>query len=70
MHILSVCMCYVFMNVAEFSPSSDGNYPSSGGSPLPNKAQSPQNNFGNVCVCVMELQYVCLCVQSFNMIMY
>lgn len=48
MSVMSVCMYHVVVNIAEFSPSSDGNYPSSGGSPQPNKAQSPQNNFGNL----------------------
>ena len=47
------CTCmYHVVNIAEFSPSSDRNYPSSGGSPLSNKTQSPippQNSTGNLC---------------------
>lgn len=65
------------MNTAEFSPSSDGNYPSSGGSPLPNKAQSPQNNFGTKLVCNGVITYglfmksICGCVYDlFNPIIF
>lgn len=56
-HVLVFCALVDVLNIAEFSPSSDGKYPSSTGSPLPNKTQSPVllNNTGDYCVIVLMI---------------